>query len=133
MLDDSVTILPPSRTRRLTERVEAAFGIDREHAVEVRVAHLRHRGKVHDAGVGDHDIDAAERLFVFVEESADRHRVTDVSLDPDRPPAPGLDVADDLRGQIPIDHTVDGDRITVVSQSPRGRGADAAGRARDDG
>ena len=90
-------------------------------------------GEIVDAGVVDQDVELAERLFGFGEESLDFGRFGDVGLHGDGLAAFFVDVGDDAVRAFLAGAVVDDDGRAFGGQLFGDRGADAFGCPGDDG
>ena len=81
-------------------RVESALEIDRDLLVEQRVVAVGDRRELHDAGIVDQHIDAAEGGFRRVEHAAHRVGIADIGLRGQRPAALAFDLAGQRLGRI---------------------------------
>ena len=129
--DDAPAIAHASR--RFPKAIERALEIDGDVLIEEGVLGLHDRLKLHDPGVVDEHVDAAERIDRAVEERGDCCRVAHVGLDGDRLPTGRLDLGRERVRRFGAAGIVDDDG-QAVSRQPLGDGrADALGRTCDDG
>ncbi|CAH0274228.1 hypothetical protein SRABI106_03124 [Rahnella aquatilis] len=66
--------------RRFTQRVESAFQVDIDKAVECCIVGFGNGGKRHNTRIIHQHIHAAKRLFRAGKHPADRRRVADIRL-----------------------------------------------------
>ena len=130
-VDDAAAVAQPACG--LAQSIEGALEIDGDLAIELRVVGVGNLGELHDAGVVDQYIDAAERFLRRVEQRAHGRRVGNVGLDRDRLAARCFDLLDQRFSRRGIAGVVHGDGKAVPRQPLGHRGADAAGCTSDDG
>ena len=119
------------RERRLGD-VEEAFDVEVDHPLPLLDRRLERRAEQHHAGVVDDGVEAAELGDGALDQGLGGGAVGDVGLDRERLAAGVVD----LPGQAlqPVDAAGrDGDRGAVGGEAFRGRLADAAGGAGDEG
>jgi len=126
-IDDPSAVAQP--LRGFAHGVEAALEIDRDLLVEQRIVAVGDFGKLHDAGVVDQHIDAAEGGFRGVEHAAHRIGIADISLGGKRLAALGFDFARQCLGGFNIAGIIDDDGEAIGGEMLRHRGTDAAGSA----
>lgn len=126
---------PPSRRRRAASRkpLKHPLEVDGDDLVERRVIGLGEAGQLHDAGVVHQHIDAAVGALRRIEQPLHCLWVADIGLHGDRLAVAGLDFLHQRRCRRRIAGVVDDDGKDVVRQTPGDSGADAPGRACDDG
>ena len=101
--------------------------------VEVLRRHALERRELVDAGVVDEDVEPAERLLRLGEQALDVGLLRHVGLDGDGLAALAGDLGDDAVGPFLAGGVVDDDGRPLGRQVPGDGGADALGRAGDDG
>ena len=113
-IDDASAVAQPAR--RLAHGVEAALQIDRDLLVEGRVIGVGDLAELHDAGIVDQHVDAAERRFRCVEHAAHGTGIADIGLRGQRAAAGGLDPVGDRLGRLGIAGIVDDDGEAVPGE-----------------
>ena len=134
-LEEKLTIRPPSRRRRAASRsvLNVPFRLTAIWRSNSVVAAIRDRRQVHDPGIVDQHVDAAERGFGRVEHARHSGDIRDVGLGGDGPAAGRLDPGDHRLRRGGVAGVVHHHGEAVLGEALGDRGADAAGGAGDDG